>query len=132
MIEDFAHEYKIVKDIFVTIMPPLIAFYLGQRGKLHLTKRAEFNALVKEIYFSLKDQIKFSPLSSISLNADEIALYIPFWRRHFYWKRVDEYKKYYNKISTYNPATGVVVKNEAQLQAQIEAAKKLLPYFKPR
>jgi len=132
MIENFDQIYKVMKDMVLPFITLLIGVYLGQRGNLHLTKRAEFNNLVKEIYFSLKNQIEFNPLSSVTLKADEVALYIPFWRRGFFRANVNEYTKYNNKTSTYNPATGEVLKNDEAIEGQIKAAKKLLPYFKPR
>ena len=87
-------------DVVLPFITLLIGVYLGQRGNLHLTKRAEFNELVKEIYFALKNQIESNPLSSVNLKADEVELYIPLWKRRFFWANVNEYTKYYNRTST--------------------------------
>lgn len=124
--------YELVKDIGIPFITLVLGVYLGQRSNLHLAKRTEFNALAKEIYFSLKNQIKSSPLNSVALKADEIALYIPFWKKIFFNIHVKEYSRYYNITGTYDPETSTVIENKEAIAAQIRAAKKLLHYYKPK
>lgn len=132
MIDESQKIHEILKDFVLPFITLFVGIYLGQRGNVYLAKRAEFNAIAKEVYFALKNQIESNQLSSVTLKTDEIVLYIPFWKRSCFRSKVNEYEKYYNKISTYDVTTGAVLKNEAEIEKQIEAAKKLLPYFKPR
>ncbi|MBM4208623.1 MAG: hypothetical protein FJ190_11670 [Gammaproteobacteria bacterium] len=132
MIEELEKAYEVLKDFVWPLITLFVGIYLGQRGNIQLAKRAEFNALAKDIYFALKNQIESNQLSSVALKADEVECYIPFWKKHFFRTYVNEYERYYNKLSAYDPSTGIVVRHEVEIEKQINAAKKLLPYFKPR
>ena len=120
------------QSIIVGLITFLLGLLLGHRLTLWRDRRKEFNNLTNEFYFKLKEIIECGAISNVSIHADRVERFIPFYKRHRFRKCVKRYEQSQDDVSKYDPAKGSVVVDEAKKLYMFKCAKEVLHYLRPR